>query len=88
MKGLKAKLNVLQAQAYLTQTGEPETWKEMMDSPEVHEWHKAIEAEKASLEKMGVFELVSEAPKRPIQSKWVFKKKLKADGLLKDSKQD
>ena len=54
----------------------------MMDSPEVHEWHKAIEAEKASLEKMGVFELVSEAPKRPIQSKWVFKKKLKADGSL------
>ena len=31
---------------------------------------------------MSVFEKVEKAPKKPIQSKWVFKKKLNSDGTL------
>ena len=42
----------------------------------------AVQQEKQSLEKMRVFTLVKNAPKKPIQSKWVFKKKLNSDGTL------
>ena len=78
----KAQADQLFAKAFFTQSGEPETWKEMISTSEANHWQKAIEAEKASLSKMGVFEKVSKAPKKPIQSKWVFKKKLNSDGTL------
>ena len=52
-----------------TQDGEPQTWKEMQNSSDCDQWHMAVQQEKQSLEKMGVFTLVKNAPKKPIQSK-------------------
>ena len=78
----KVSADQLFVQTFFTQSGEPETWKEMINTPDSNQWHKAVDAEKASLEKMGVFEKVEKAPKKPIQSKWVFKKKLNSDSTL------
>ena len=57
-----------------TQDGEPQTWKEMQNSSDYDQWHMVVQQEKQSLEKIGVFKQVKNAPKKPIQSKWVFKK--------------
>ena len=54
----------------------------MQNSSDCDQWHMAVQQEKQSLEKMEMFILVKNTPKKPIQSKYVFKKKLNSDGTL------
>ncbi|CAI7734082.1 unnamed protein product, partial [Closterium sp. NIES-54] len=63
--------------------GEPATVEEALSGPQKEEWKAAMDAEFNSLIKNGTWELV-ELPerRRPISSKWVFKVKSGADGVL------
>ena len=44
----KVSADQLFAQAFFTQSEEPETWKEMINTLDSNQWHKAVDAEKAS----------------------------------------
>jgi len=56
--------------AFLTINSEPDSYKEMVKSPNKDGWIKAIEKEYQQLEDMGVFEWVKTLPdgKRPVGS--------------------
>ena len=60
---------------------EPTTFEEASTSPEREKWMEAMEKEMASLKANDVYDLV-DLPKdrKAVGSKWVYKRKLKADG--------
>jgi len=62
---------------------EPKSIEEATDCPERSQWEKAMEAEMRSLKENNVWDLV-ELPKgkKAIGSKWVYKVKTGADGLM------
>ena len=62
---------------------EPKSIEEATDCPERSQWEKAMEAEMQSLKENNVWDLV-ELPKgkKAIGSKWVYKVKTGADGLM------
>ncbi|CAI7813734.1 unnamed protein product, partial [Closterium sp. NIES-53] len=62
---------------------EPATLKEALESSDAEEWKKAMESELKSIEENGTWELV-ELPKgrKAITSKWLFKIKSDADGMI------
>jgi hypothetical protein len=77
----------LLAQAYATVAGgvpdDPHGYKAAMDSKEADAWHAAMRLEIDALTKMGCWELVPAPPDATIiGSRWVFKSKLDAHGLI------
>ena len=62
---------------------EPTTFEEASTSPEKDQWIEAMEKEMTSLKTNNVYDLV-ELPKgrKPVGSKWVYKRKLRADGFV------
>ena len=64
-----------------TEQSDPTSVDEVNSSPDKHKWRRAIEKEMASLQSNEVWELVELPPnRRIIGSKWVFKRKVDADG--------
>ncbi|KAB2622521.1 hypothetical protein D8674_024703 [Pyrus ussuriensis x Pyrus communis] len=62
---------------------EPRTFKEAMTSFEAPLWKEAIKSEMESIMENNTWELVDLPPSsKPIGHKWIFKKKLKADGTI------
>ncbi|UOH83756.1 hypothetical protein LQV05_006493 [Cryptococcus neoformans] len=61
---------------------EPATIEEAMDSPERDKWHQAVESELNTLKSKGTWSEVSQVPdgRKLVGCKWVFKRKLDADG--------
>ena len=63
--------------------GEPQTYKEAITSPEALSWKEAINSEVESILQNHTWELVDLPPgSKPIGCKWIFKRKLKADGSV------
>ena len=63
--------------------GEPQTYKEAITSPEALSWKEAINSEVESILQNHTWELVYLPPgSKPIGCKWIFKRKLKADGSV------
>jgi hypothetical protein len=61
----------------------PMTYAEAMHSPDADEWRKACDEELASLMQQQVWEMEIPPPgTRVVRSKWVFKQKLNAMGLV------
>lgn len=62
---------------------EPTTYKEAIESHEKAEWLKAMETEMTSLQSNNTWILVNHPKDRKLIScKWVYKKKINADGSL------
>ena len=65
---------------------DPQTWNEAMTSAEAALWKAAANHEFRSLKEKGAIKIIklSELPKgrKPMRNKWVFKKKLNADGTI------
>ena len=62
---------------------EPQSFKEAMSSPEVPYWKEAINDEVESILQNHTWELVDLPPgSKPLGYKWIFKKKMKADGSI------
>jgi hypothetical protein len=66
---------------------DPRTVREAVDSKDGNLWKRAMEEEMESLDKNEAWDLV-ELPtgRNPIGSKWVFKKKLNAEGKVEKYK--
>ena len=66
---------------------DPRTVREAVDSEDGNLWKRAMEEEMASLDKNEAWDLV-ELPtgRNPIANKWVFKKKLNAEGKVEKYK--
>jgi hypothetical protein len=66
---------------------DPRTVREAVDSEDGNLWKRAMEEEMASLDKNEAWDLV-ELPtgRNPIGRKWVFKKKLNAEGKVEKYK--
>jgi hypothetical protein len=66
---------------------DPRTVREVVDSEDGNLWKRAMEEEMASLDKNEAWDLVELPTRRnPIGSKWVFKKKLNAEGKVEKYK--
>ena len=66
---------------------DPRTVREAMDSEDGNIWKRAMEEEMASLDKNEAWDLVEFPTRRkPIGSKWVFKRKLNAEGKVEKYK--
>ena len=62
---------------------EPQSFKEAMSSPEAPYWKEAINDELESILQNHMWELVDLPPgSKPLGYKWIFKKKMKADGSI------
>ena len=63
--------------------GEPQTYKEAVNSTEGLMWKEAIDSEIDSILQNHTWELVDLQPScKPLSSKWVFKRKIKLDGSV------
>ena len=63
--------------------GEPQTYKEVVNSTESLMWKKVINSETGSILHNHTWELVDLPPGcKPLSSKWVFKRKRKIDGSI------
>ena len=63
--------------------GEPRTFKETMNSTDSPLWKEAIKSEIDSILQNHTWELVDLPPScKPSCSKWIFKRKLKANGSI------
>ena len=66
---------------------DPRTIREAVYSEDPNLWKRAINEEMASLDKNAAWDLVELPTRRnPIGSKWVFKKKLNAEGKVEKYK--
>jgi hypothetical protein len=73
--------------ALSTTDDDPRTVREAVDSEDGNLWKRAMEEEMASLDKNEAWDLVElPAGRNPIGSKWVFKKKLNAEGKVEEYK--
>ena len=62
---------------------DPATYSEAMSLPDADKWRKALDEEMTSIKANHTWELVDLPPgKRPIGCKWVFKKKMNAEGKV------
>uniref|UniRef100_A0A2N9EVE4 Reverse transcriptase Ty1/copia-type domain-containing protein n=1 Tax=Fagus sylvatica TaxID=28930 RepID=A0A2N9EVE4_FAGSY len=62
---------------------EPQSFKEAMSTPEAPLWKKAINSEIESILQNHTWELVDLPPGcKPLGYKWIFKRKMKADGSI------
>ena len=62
---------------------EPRTFKEVVTSPEAPFWKEAINNEVESILSNHTWKLVDLPPSnKPLQCKWIFKRKMKADGAI------
>ena len=62
---------------------EPRTVSEALQSPDKQQWKAAMEKEMESIDSNDVWDLVKlPANRKPIGSKWVFKRKINADGSI------
>lgn len=67
---------------FMTET-EPQTYKEAISSPEAPLWKEAINNEVESILQNNTWKLVNlPLGNKPIEYKWIFKKKLKYDGTI------
>ena len=61
----------------------PRTFKEAVTSPEAPFWKEAINREVESILSNHTWKLVDLPPgNKPLQCKWIFKRKMKADGVI------
>ena len=69
--------------------GEPQTYKEAVNSTESLMWKEAIKSEIDSILHNHTWELV-DLPSgcKPLSSKWIFKRKRKVDGSIDNTRQD
>jgi hypothetical protein len=69
--------------AYSLVDGDPLTFKQAMALPDADEWLKATDDEIQSLNEIETWDLVDmPSGRKPIGTKWVFKRKYKSDGSL------
>ena len=62
---------------------EPRTFKETVTSPEAPFWKEAINSEVESILSNHTWKLVDLPPgNKPLQCKWIFKRKIKGDGAI------
>ena len=62
---------------------EPQNYEEALSSSEGPLWKEAIKSEVDSILKNHTWELVDLPPGcKPVGSKWIFKRKMKADGFI------
>ncbi|GAA0162140.1 transmembrane signal receptor [Lithospermum erythrorhizon] len=62
---------------------EPQTYSEAMSSTEAPLWKKAFRSEVDSIFQNHTWELVDLPPRcKPLKSKWIFNRKMKADGTI------
>ena len=62
---------------------EPQNFKEAMSCPEAPQWKEAVNSEIESILQNHTWELVDLPPgNKPLGYKWIFKRKLKADGSI------
>jgi hypothetical protein len=62
---------------------EPQSFKEAISMPEAPLWKRAVNSEIESILQNHTWELVDLPPGcKPLGYKWIFKRKMKADGLL------
>ena len=62
---------------------DPRTYKEAVSSPDASHWKEAINSEIESIMQNHTWELVDLPPgSKPLGYKWIFKKKMKADGSI------
>ena len=65
----------------LLDQGEPTNYEEAMMSPDSDRWLEAMKSEIGSMYENKVWTLVDlPDDRRPIENKWIFKKKIDADG--------
>ena len=66
---------------FILEEDKPAHYKEAMAAPSSKEWHKAMQSEMESMYENKVWNLV-DPPEgvKPIQCKWIFKRKTDADG--------
>jgi hypothetical protein len=66
---------------------DPRTVREAMNSEDANLWKRAMDEEKESLDKNEAWNLMELSTRRkPIGRKWVFKKKLNAEGKVEKYK--
>jgi hypothetical protein len=65
---------------------DPRIFKEAVDSEDGNLWKMAMDEEMAALDKNESWDLAELSTKKPIGSKWVFKKKLNAEGKVEKYK--
>ena len=67
----------------------PQSFKEAMSSPKAPYWKEVINDEVESILQNHTWELVDLPPgSKPLGYKWIFKKKMKADGYIDKYKPD
>ena len=67
----------------MTDDHDPSSVAEAKSAPDAPEWEKAMENEMKSLHSNDVWELVELPPdRRIVGSKWIFKRKIDADGAV------
>ena len=72
---------------YLLEEGDPQTYKEVVTSPDEPMWKEAIKSEIDSIMQNNTWELVDLPPgNKPLGCKWVFKKKMKIDDTIDNYK--
>ncbi|KAK3040689.1 hypothetical protein RJ639_028385 [Escallonia herrerae] len=77
----EAKANVVE------QENEPRTYSEAMSSPEAPHWKEAVNSEIESIMQNHTWELVDLPPRnKPLGCKLIFKRKMKADGVIEKYK--
>ncbi|GJR79024.1 retrovirus-related pol polyprotein from transposon TNT 1-94 [Tanacetum coccineum] len=68
---------------YFMVENEPTSYREAVTSSEGHQWKEAIKSEIDSILQNHMWELVDLPPGcKPLDYKWIFKKKMKADGTI------
>ncbi|WKA11227.1 hypothetical protein VitviT2T_028751 [Vitis vinifera] len=85
---IKSNMNKASASTYMLESsnlwhGEPQTFKEAVNSTEGLMWKEAIKSEIDSILQNHTWELVDLPPGcKPLSSKWIFKRKMKVDGSI------
>ena len=68
-------------------TSEPASVQEALNGPKSHKWREAMQDEISVLHKNKVWDLVAlPEGKKPIQSRWIFRKKISSDGSVSSYK--
>ena len=69
--------------SYIGELDEPSTGEEALSGPEAEKWRQAMQNEMNSIYQNDVWSLVeSPSQRKPINCKWIFKKKVGADGTV------
>ncbi|WJZ95257.1 hypothetical protein VitviT2T_014041 [Vitis vinifera] len=85
---IKSNMNKASTSTYMLESsnlwhGEPQTFKEAVNSTEGLMWKEAIKSEIDSILQNHTWELLDLPPGcKPLSSKWIFKRKMKVDGSI------